>query len=91
MIENGYKYHSTSKIREKKQMLALSLVTLLVAAIALYISYKIQDDVFRAATRFTSLTFSLVTLFCAPWILKLCLVVIPLVIASIVSWSTENF
>lgn len=31
-------------------MLALSLVTLLVAAIALYISYKIQDDVFRAAT-----------------------------------------
>ncbi len=71
-------------------MLALSLVTLLVAAIALYISYKIQDDVFRAAIRFTSLTFSLVTLFCAPWSLKLCLVVILLVIASIVSWSTEN-
>jgi uncharacterized membrane protein len=71
-------------------MLALSLITLLVAAIALYISCKIQDDVFKAATRFTSLTFSLITLFCAPWILKLCLVAIPLAIASLSSWSTEN-
>ncbi|MGL4883232.1 MAG: hypothetical protein ACRC8K_19555 [Waterburya sp.] len=71
-------------------MLAISLVTLLLAAIALYISYQIQDDVFRAATRFTSLTFSLVTLLCAPWLLKLCLVAIPLVIASLGSWSTEK-
>jgi hypothetical protein len=71
-------------------MLAFSLVTLLVAAIALYISYQIQDDVFKAATRFTSLIFSLVTLLCAPWLLKLCLVAIPLAIASLGSWSTEN-
>jgi hypothetical protein len=71
-------------------MLALSLVTLLVAAIALYISFKIQDDVFKTATRFTSLTFSLITLLCAPWILKLCLVAVPLAIASLSSWSTEN-
>lgn len=71
-------------------MLALSLVTLFVAAIALYISSRIKDDVFKAATRFTSVAFSLVTLFCAPWILKLCLVAIPLVIVSLNSWSTEN-
>lgn len=72
-------------------MLALSLVTLSVAAIALYISFRIDDDVFKAATRFTSVTFSLVTLFCAPWILKLSLVAVSIVIASINSWSTENF
>lgn len=72
-------------------MLAISLVTLAVAAIALYISSKIRDDVFKAAMRFTSVAFSLVTLFCAPWILKLSLVAIPLVIASFTSWSTENF
>lgn len=71
-------------------MLALSLVTLAVAAIALYISSKINDDVFKAATRFTSIAFSLVTLFCAPWVLKLLLVAIPLVLASLTSWSTEN-
>lgn len=72
-------------------MLALSFVTLSVSAIALYISYQINDDVFKAAMRFTSVTFSLVTLFCAPWILKLSLVAIPMAIASLTSWSTENF
>ncbi|MCC0175726.1 hypothetical protein I4641_01870 [Waterburya agarophytonicola K14] len=72
-------------------MLALSLVTLFVAAIALIISFKIDDDVFKAAVRFTSVAFSLVTLFCAPWILKLSLVAVSLAIASLSSWSTENF
>lgn len=72
-------------------MLTLSLVTLSIAAIALYVSSKINDDVFKAAMRFTSLTFSLVTLFCAPWILKLSLVAVPLAIASLNSFSTENF
>lgn len=71
-------------------MLALSLLTLFVAAIALYISSKINDDVFKAATRFTSVAFSLVTLFCAPWILKLGLVVVSLAIASLNIGSTEN-
>lgn len=72
-------------------MLTLSLVTLSVAAIALYASYTINDDVFKAAMQFTALTFSVVTLFCAPWLLKLGLVVIPLAIASWNSFSTENF
>ncbi len=70
-------------------MLTLSLVTLFVAATALYISSRIDDDVFQAAMRFTCVAFSLVTLFCAPWVLKLCLVAIPLVI-SLNSLSTEN-
>ena len=72
-------------------MLALSLGTLSVAAIALFISFNINDDVFKAAIRFTSVAFSLVTLFCAPWILKLSLVAVSLAIASLSSWSTENF
>ena len=72
-------------------MLALSLGTLFVAAIALFISFNIDDDVFKAAIRFTSVTFSLVTLFCAPWILKLSLVAVSLAIASLSTWSTENF
>ena len=72
-------------------MLALSLLTLSVAAIALFISFNIDDDVFKAAIRFTSVAFSLVTLFCAPWILKLSLVAVSMAIASLSSWSTENF
>lgn len=72
-------------------MLQLSLVTLAVAAIALLISFNIDDDVFKAAIRFSSVAFSLVTLFCAPWILKLSLVAVSIAIASLSSWSTENF
>lgn len=71
-------------------MLALSLVTLFIAAIALLVSSKINDDVFKTAMRFTAVTFSLVTLFCAPWILKLGLVAIPLAIVGISSLSAEN-
>lgn len=71
-------------------MLSLSLVTLSIAIITLLISFKINDDVFKAAIGFTSVTFSLVTLFCAPWILKLSLVGVSLIIASWNSWSTEN-
>jgi hypothetical protein len=72
-------------------MLTLSLMTLFVAAIALYISYNISDDVFQTAMRFMSLTCSLVSLLCAPWLLKLGLVAIPWAIASLNSFSTENF
>lgn len=72
-------------------MLALSLAALLVTAIALYSSTKIEDDVFKIGMYFTALAFILVTLICAPWILKLSLVAIPLIIGTLNSWSAENF
>ncbi len=71
-------------------MLNLSLITLLIAAIAFFVSAKIDDDVFKAGMRFTSITFSLVTLFCAPWLLKLSLIAIPLTIFSLNSLSAKN-
>jgi hypothetical protein len=72
-------------------MLGLSLGTSLIAAIALYISSKINDDVFKTGMKFTSLTFTVVTLFCAPWLLKLFVASMPLILGSLNSWSTENF
>lgn len=72
-------------------MLALSLITLSVTAIAIYIGSKIKDDVFKAGMSFTAIAFMLVTLICAPWILKLSLVAIPFLIGEISSWSMENF
>ena len=71
-------------------MLALSIATFSVAAIALYISSKIEDDVFKAGMYFTSLAFTLVTLICAPWILKFVVAAIPLIMASLNSWYTGN-
>lgn len=71
-------------------MLALSLVTLSVTAIAIYIGSKIKDEVFKTGMSFTALAFMLVTLICAPWILKLGLVAIPFFISEINSWSVDN-
>ncbi|MBE9045277.1 hypothetical protein IQ255_12870 [Pleurocapsales cyanobacterium LEGE 10410] len=71
-------------------MLTLSLATLFVAAIALYISSKIDDDVFKAGMRFTSLAFFLITLFCAPWILKCILIAVPLAVVKLDSLSAKN-
>lgn len=67
-------------------MLVLSLLTLSVTAIALYIGSKLKDDAFKAGMSLTALAFMLITLICAPWILKLSIVAIPLLIGEIGSW-----
>ncbi len=72
-------------------MLALSLCCLGVVAIAIYLSTKIEDEVFKVGMGFTAIAFSLVVLICAPWILKLIVATIPLVISALGSLSVENF
>ena len=72
-------------------MLALSLCCLGVVAIAIYFSTKIEDEVFKVGMGFTAIAFSLVVLICAPWILKLIVATIPLVISALGSLSVENF
>ncbi len=71
-------------------MLALSLCCLAGVAIAIYLSTKIEDEVFKVGMGFTALAFSLVLLICAPWILKI-VAAIPLVISSLGDLSVENF
>ena len=72
-------------------MLALSLCCLAGVAIAIYLSTKIEDEVFKVGMGFTALAFSLVLLICAPWILKMIVAAIPLVISSLGDLSVENF
>ena len=72
-------------------MLALSLCCLAVVAIAIYVSTKVEDEVFKVGMGFTALAFSLVLLICAPWILKMIVAAIPLVISSLGDLSVENF
>ena len=52
-------------------MLVLSLCYLGIVAIAIYLSSKIEDEVFKVGLVITALTFSLVVLICAPWTIKL--------------------
>ncbi len=60
-------------------MLALSLCCLAVIAIAIYVSTKVEDEVFKVGMGFTALAFSLILLICAPWIVKI-LVQLPIIL-----------
>jgi hypothetical protein len=71
-------------------MLVLSLVSLGVTLGAIYLSFRIKDDVFRMAMGFTAVLFGFLTLVCAPWLLKLVVIAIPFVL-GLNRWSTENF
>ena len=72
-------------------MLALSLCCLGIVAIAIYSGNRIEDEVFKVGMGFTALTFSLVILICAPWILKLIVVAIPWGLSYLGNLSIENF
>ncbi|AFZ35496.1 hypothetical protein Sta7437_1942 [Stanieria cyanosphaera PCC 7437] len=71
-------------------MLALSLVSLGIATGAIYISYKIQDDVFKVAMNSTALLFFVITLICSPWLLKMIVATIPLIFIRLNPWFMEK-
>ena len=74
-------------------MLAISIGSLVVATIAVYFSCTFKDEVFKVGTGFAGVLFVLITLVCAPWLLKLVFVVlaIPFVLDFIKIWSVEHY
>lgn len=68
-------------------VLAIYLSLILVATVAAYLTTKIKDEVFRVGMIFAALVFALVTLICAPWGLKV-FVVLPLLFGNLNSLST---
>ena len=63
-------------------MLVLSLCYLGIVAIAIHLSTRIKDEVFKVGMAVTAIAFSLIVLICAPWILKLIVASIPLAISA---------
>lgn len=61
-------------------MLVPSLVSLVVATTAAWVSANTKEDVIQAAMALTALLGGLLTLFFAPWLLKLLIVAIPLLL-----------
>lgn len=68
-------------------MLTTYLICIIVATVAVYLTTKIEDEVFRVGMGVVSVVFGLVTLVCAPWILKLFVVVLPLFFGNLVDVS----
>jgi hypothetical protein len=61
-------------------MFLLSLTTLAVASLSAFLSLNTQEDVFKAAMGCTAIISFLLTLFIAPWALKLSIVAVPLMV-----------
>lgn len=68
-------------------MLAIYLCFIFVATVAAYLTTKIKDEVFRVGMVFAALVFALATLICAPWGLKV-FVILPLLFGNYNSLST---
>ena len=58
-------------------MPTIYVIFIFVATVAVYLTTKIEDEVFRVGMGILSLVFGFVTLVCAPWILKLFVVALP--------------
>lgn len=74
-------------------MLTISLVSLAVGAMAVYFSYTIKDEVFQAGIGFAGFLFILITIVCAPWLLKLAIIIIsiPFLLDFVKIWSVEHY
>ncbi|VEP15023.1 conserved hypothetical protein [Hyella patelloides LEGE 07179] len=71
-------------------MVAVSVSSIFVASVAIYLTTKIDDEVFKVGMAFVALVFGLVTLICAPWILKLLVMAIPLFFGNLGNVSNLN-
>lgn len=60
-------------------MLIFSLVTLSIASLAAFLSFSSKEEIFRVAMGCIALVCVFLTLFIAPWALKLTLIIIPVI------------
>jgi hypothetical protein len=67
---------------------AISLGSIFAASIAVYLTTKIQDEVFKVGMTVVAMVFVLITLICAPWALKLLVVALPLLFGDFLNLST---
>ncbi|MGK7874857.1 MAG: riboflavin synthase subunit alpha [Xenococcaceae cyanobacterium] len=71
-------------------MLVPSLMTLAIASVAACLSLNSQEEVFKVAMGFTAVLSLFLTLIFAPWILKLLILAVPLVLDKLNYWSGKK-
>lgn len=72
-------------------MLMFSLITLTIASVSAFLGFHAKEDVFKAAMGCTATLSTFLTLIVAPWILKLAILAIPiLVIDRLNNKTTEE-
>ena len=71
-------------------MLVTSLITLVLATVATFFSINTDEEVFKVAIGFAAVLSALLTLIFAPWIVKLVVIAVPLVLDKLNYWKTED-
>ncbi|MDJ0657886.1 MAG: riboflavin synthase subunit alpha [Crocosphaera sp.] len=71
-------------------MLIISLITLAIASVSAFLSLNLKEDVVKVSMGCIAVLSSLLTLIFAPWVLKLSIVAIPLVIDRLNNLTTEE-
>jgi hypothetical protein len=71
-------------------MLVPSLVTLTIATVTAFVSFNTDEEIFRVSMAFASALSTILTLIFAPWLVKLIIVAVPLVLEKLNSWSMES-
>lgn len=72
-------------------MFFLSLITLGIATITTYLSINSQEEIFKVGMATVAIIFGLLSLFFAPWELKLLVIVIPFILEKIATKSRQNW
>ncbi|MDJ0581494.1 riboflavin synthase subunit alpha [Crocosphaera sp.] len=72
-------------------MLIISLITLVIASVSAFLSVNLQEDVVKVSMGCVALLSALLTLICAPWVLKLSIIAIPLLIDRLNNLTTEEY
>jgi hypothetical protein len=71
-------------------MLVLSLASLVLASLSAFLCLNVQEDVVRASLACVTIVSILVTLFFAPWALKLSLVAVPFAVERFYRFSQPS-
>lgn len=71
-------------------MLLASLITLTIASVSAFLSFNVREEVVKATMGCVALLSFLLTLLLAPWVLKLSIVAVPLIIDRLNNRTTEK-
>lgn len=76
-VGRAFLFHPHNAFFGRCSMLVLSLLSLVLASLSAFLCLNVQEDALRASLGCVAVLSILITLFFAPWILKLTLVAVP--------------
>jgi hypothetical protein len=71
-------------------MISPSILTLGIAALAMFLSLTTKEEIVKVATAFVAILAAFIALCYTPWVVKLIVISVPLLLDRINSWSADT-